>query len=213
MTRTSTIMLALALAPAVAAAQGSGQATGQAAKPKPVTASANGRAMASAKADAHANGRFAAPKGWSADGAAKLEAMYQQSDADSVPREPIADRVAEGYAKGASETTILASAGQVRVNLMESRKALVAAGRRPTKDETARGASAMEHGVTSAEIETMARHTPNDRSLAVAFDVLGKLAARGVPVTHAITQVQGKLDARASDAALVSLVAKAGRKP
>ena len=209
MTRMSTIMLAFALAPAVAAAQGSGET----AKPKPITASANGRAMASAKADAHANGHFAAPKGWSADGSAKLEAMYQQADDDSVPREPIADRVAEGYAKGASETTILASAGRVHANLVESRKALVTAGRKPTRDETARGASAMEHGVTSAEIEAMARRTPNDRSLAVAFDVLGKLAARGVPVTHAITEVQGKLDARASDAALVSLVAKAGRKP
>ena len=209
MTRLTTLTLALALGPAALVAQGSGQA----AKPKPVPPTTSSRTAASAGADARAKATIAAPKGWSAEGAAKLATMYQEADSEDVPRKPIADRVAEGHAKGASEATILTSADHVHANLVAAQKAMVAAGRKPTQDETARGASAMEHGVTSAEIETMARKTPNDRSLVVAFDVLGKLAARGVPVTNAITQVQGKLDARASDAALVSLVAKAGRKP
>lgn len=203
MRQATSLTLLLVLAPAAALAQGSGAAqssTSATARTPSVTASANTAAAA----------RFHAPKGWTADGSAKLEAMYASAQREDLPREPIAKRVHEGYAKGASESTILASAGKVKANLEASHEAMVAAGRKPSDQETERGATAMEHGVTRAQIETMARRAPSDRSLVVAFDVLGKLAARGVPVTHAMTQVQAKLDARASDASLISLVAKGG---
>jgi len=204
MKSTMLFTIALAVTPAALVAQTAGQAQASGAAAAR-TASVN----ADAKASANASARFKAPKGWTAEGAAKLEAMYTDADKRDVPRGPIADRVAEGYAKGASQTTILASAGEFKSRMEATQDAMVSAGRKqPSHDEVERGALLMERGVTSAQIETMARRTPNERSLVVAFDVLGKLAARGVPVTQALTRVQAKLDARASDAAIISLVGK-----
>lgn len=205
MTNVKMYGLLLALAPIALGAQASGQASGRA-----TGSVTTPKASASTSADVNAQAQFKAPKGWSAEGTARLEAMYAEAREKDVPREPIAHRVAEGSAKGASETTILESASEVKARLEASHEAMVAAGRKPTPKETERGATAMEHGVTKAQIEAMARHTPSDRSLVVAFDVLSRLAARGVPVTKALAQVQGKLDARASDAAIVALVPKAG---
>jgi hypothetical protein len=72
----------------------------------------------------------------------------------------------------------------------------------------------MERGVTKAQIGTMARHAPRGRSLTVSFDAVTKLNENGMQLTSALTQVQAKLDAHASDAAITSLVtqAKAGLK-
>lgn len=202
MKRTMAFGLVLAFGPAALAAQASGQ----------VRAAASGSARveskpaaAAAAASGDVQGRFRAPKGWSASGSARLEAMYDEARSHEVPPEPIARRVAEGQAKGASETTILASAEAVKARLEASHEAMVSAGRKPAPAETERGATAMEHGVTKVQLEAMAKHTPSDRSLVVAFDVLGRLAARGVPVGRALAEVQGKLDARASDAAIVAL--------
>ena len=87
---------------------------------------------------------------------------------------------------------------------------MVRAGRaKPQREEVARGSQAMEQGATEAQIEALVKHAPSDRSLVVAFDVLTKLSARGVPVDNALAQVQSKLDARATDDALGSLVAGA----
>ena len=181
------VMLALAVMPELAAAQ--------------TTVAAN----ASAKAEA----RFTPPAHWSASGKAKLAAMYDTCEMKGVPREPVAKRVAEGEAKGASEASILAAAGKVRMHLEESHEAMVAAGRaKPTDEETERGAQLMEHGMTKAQVETVTKHTPSDRSLVVAFDVLSRLTARGVPVSNALAQVTAKLDARASDDAILSLAGK-----
>ncbi len=207
MKRTTWIIIALTLAPAALAAQVTAQASGAAqARTAPV--------KADAKVDANAEARFKAPKGWTAEGATKLEAMYADAEKRDVPREPIADRVAEGYAKGASQTTILASVGEFKSRMEATHDAMVSAGRKkPSHEEVERGAMLMERGVTRVQIETMAKRTPSERSLVVAFDVLGQLAARGVPVTQALTRVQAKLDARASDAAIISLVGTGSANP
>lgn len=203
MMKTGSWIVVLALAPAVAAAQASGQAQASAAAGTQVQA---GKASANARAEGRAQVSFDAPRGWTAEGAAKLSAMYADAREKDVPPEPIARRVAEGSAKGASETTILASAGKVKARLEASHQAMVQAGREhPSPEETERGAGLLERGVTEVQLEAMARKAPSDRSLVVAFDVLGRLAARGVPVTKALAQVQGKLEARASDGAILAL--------
>lgn len=177
--------------------------------PAALVAQASGQVAAQANASADAS--LKAPRGWTAEGSAKLEAMYNDAKGKDLPREPIARRVAEGSAKGASETTILASAAKVKANMESTHEAMVDAGRKnPTHEETARGATAMEHGVTRGQIEALARRTPSDRSLVVAFDVLTRLTARGVPVEKALAQVQAKLDARATDASLIALAAQGG---
>jgi len=198
--KTTTFALTVLLIPAALHAQVSGQASGS------TVAKTNGVSAASS-ASAQATGDFHAPSGFSAEGAAKLDAMYAAAKDHGVPREPMARRVAEGRAKGASETAIIASSGKVKVHLEATQEAMVSAGRpHPTDAEMERGASAMERGVTKAQIHAIAKSTSGDRSLVVAFDVLATLAARGVPVSQAVAQVQANVSSGASDAALTALV-------
>ena len=198
--RTRNLIIALALLPATLAAQGTGKTGSGSAGERPKQASAG--------ANASATGRVSLepPREFSVEGRARLEALYKKAKESDVPGEPIAKRVSEGRAKGASEETTLTSAGKVEGNLEVSHQALMRAGRKPSPGETESGANAMERGVTSVQLEAMAKSTPGDRSLVVAFDVLSKLAARGVPVTQALAQVQAKLDAHAPDASITSLV-------
>jgi len=201
---------AVLLVPAIFSAQvgARGKATSQAATS--VTAP-DPQASAQARAHANVHAAFNAPERFSATGRAKLEAMYADARNRDLPEEPIANRVAEGEAKGASEASILAAAGHVKADMESSQEAMLAAGRaKPSPEECSRGAMLMARGVTSAQIETMARHTPSDRSLVVAFDVVSRLAAQGLPVTQALSRVQTKLESRASDASLLSLAGNAG---
>ncbi len=75
----------------------------------------------------------------------------------------------------------------------------------PSDAEITRGAALLARGYTSVQIEGVARTTPSDRSLAVAFDVLTSLQARGVATGRAVAQLEGQLAARASDAELLAL--------
>ncbi|MBI2407358.1 MAG: hypothetical protein HYV19_03510 [Gemmatimonadetes bacterium] len=178
------------------AAKGSATAAAATSKPLPAQASAQAQAMTAL----HVPDRF------SASGKAQLEATYNDARRSNLPTAPIAKRVAEGEAKGASEASIVAAAARVKGDMEASQRAMIAAGRtRPSGEETERGAMLMARGVTSAQIETVARHAPSDRSLVVAFDVLGRLSDQGMPVTQALARVQAKLDSRASDAVLISM--------
>lgn len=207
--RTRILSAALVLLPATLLAQASGQARGSSSASGTATAASQGRQGAgSANANVDATGQvsFEPPRSFSASGKARLAAMYNEAREKDCPPEPMAKRVAEGQAKGASEAAILASTEKVKANLEASHDAQVKAGRHPTHDETASGANAMERGVTSVQLETIAQHTPSDRSLVVALDVLTKLAANGTPVTQALSEVQAKLDARAPDASITGLL-------
>jgi hypothetical protein len=146
---------------------------------------------------------FKAPSGFTMAGSSKLEIVYAEAQEHRVPLEPIARRVAEGVAKGASESAIIASANKVEMNLEATQQAMIAGGRmRPSDDELARGAAAMERGVTRAGIEGIALNTQGDRSLAVAFDVLARLATT-LPVNQAVAQVRAGVSTGASDAAIM----------
>jgi hypothetical protein len=204
--KATTMSLIMLLAPAALIAQASGQAGAQGSSA--TTAKTNGAAVSStASVSARAGAEFKAPSSFSAEGQAKLNAMYAEAKEHHVPREPMAKRVDEGRAKGANETAVIASAGRVKANLEASQEAMVAAGHtHPSDEECERGEAAMERGVTKAQITAIAKSTPSDRSLVVAFDVLTRLAARGVPVTQAVAQVQTNMTSGASDAALTALV-------
>ncbi|MHB8838076.1 MAG: hypothetical protein ACYC7F_03900 [Gemmatimonadaceae bacterium] len=196
---------AVLLVPAVLSAQAGvqGKATGAAG----VSATApDPQASAQARAHANVHAAFNAPERFSANGRAKLKAMVDDARWHGLPSEPIEHRVAEGEAKGASETAVLAAAAKVKADMEATQSVLIASGRaKPSGDECARGAMLMGRGVTSAQIETMARHTPANRSRGVAFDGVSRRAAQGVPVNQALARVQAKIDSRASDAALLSL--------
>lgn len=177
-------------------------------------AQATGGARAGASASAEAQTSARVPSGFSASGRAQLEATYARAREQHVPEAAISSRVAEGEAKHASERATLASAAKVEGNMESARGAMVGAGRHPSDAEVQAGAYAMERGMTKAQIGAMAKRTPPDRSLTVAFDAVTQLNENGVRLTSALTAVQAKLDAHASDAAITSLVtqAKAGIK-
>ena len=201
--KATTISLVLVLAPAALLAQASGKAGGS-------TTAKTTAASATADASASASTEFRAPAAFSAKGKAELDEMFAEAKEHHVPREPMAHRVAEGHAKGASETAIIKSTGKVKANLEATQEAMIAGGRmHPDDEEIERGESAMERGVTKAQIQAIANSTSGDRSLVVAFDVLAKLAAKGVPVGQAVAQVQSNVSKGASDAALTALVTAA----
>ncbi|MBI3790184.1 MAG: hypothetical protein HY275_04830 [Gemmatimonadetes bacterium] len=203
------LTLVLAIAPAVLHAQVSGQAQASAQGSASVQ-SKKGATSANTSASASAEGSVDAqpPAEWSAESREKLTAMYADAKARGLPVRPMARRVAEGRAKGAAETTIIAAAGKVAVNLRATQEAMVAAGREHPRDaELEAGARAMERGMTSVQITELARRAPSERSLAVALDVVAKLVARGSVTSDAVAAVESRLVARASDEAIGSLAA------
>jgi hypothetical protein len=167
-------------------------------------------AQVGAQAQASAAARFGAPSGFSADGSARLDTIYAEARARHVPQEPIARRVAEGRAKGASEGAIIASADDVRLNLEVARAAMIAGGRpHPNDEECARGAAAIERGASGAQIRAIAKSAPRDRSLVVAFDVLARLTRNGMPADRAAAEVQSGVRGGATDASLTTLATAA----
>jgi hypothetical protein len=142
----------------------------------------------------------------SAQTQAELEATISAARAKGLPERPIEDRIAEGRAKAATEAQIVASARRMSARLEATQQAMVRAGReRPAEAEIERGARAMERGTTEAQLEAMVRRAPSERSLVVAFDVLARLEASGMPVERALAQVTSRLESRASDHSLIQL--------
>jgi hypothetical protein len=143
----------------------------------------------------------------SAKSQTSAEARAGRSNAQASSTEPIRRRAAEGRAKGATEAEVALAARRVRMNLEAAHSAMVRAGRsRPSDQETEQGGTVIERGYTSAQVEAIVRSAPSDRSLVVAFDVLTKLAARGMETGKALATVQSRLEARASDAQISALV-------
>jgi hypothetical protein len=108
--------------------------------------------------------------------------------------------------------SVEADAG-MSARLNSARAALERGGHAKAQDQEVRlAARAMERGATDVQIESLARHAPADRSLAVSFNVLTTLSLRGVSMNDAVARVAAKLDANASDSAIASLVGSGGTK-
>jgi hypothetical protein len=165
---------------------------------------------AQAGVQATSNGNVDLPGTLSAGAKTKIDATIQAAHAKNIPDQPIRDRIADGQAKGATEAQIVEAAQGVETRLEASQAALIQAGRaKPQDAEIASGAQAMERGATAAQISALVKHAPADRSLAVSFDVLSKLTAKGEAVDAAIEKIAAKLDAGATDAVVSSLVSGA----
>jgi hypothetical protein len=162
---------------------------------------------ASATTAASSQATVAVPSNYSAESRAKIEAAFRATREKSLPEEAMRQRMAEGQAKGASEAQVVAAVQRAEARLQSSHSALIRAGRaNPRPEEVSNAEQAMARGATEAQIEALARRAPADRSLTVALSVLSKLEARGQPVDQALAQVAAKLDARASDDAIMGLV-------
>jgi hypothetical protein len=137
--------------------------------------------------------------GFSAETRVRLEAMFRIAREKNLPTEPMADRMAEGQAKGASEAQILAATQQVAGQLAASHDALVRAGRaQPSDAEVERGAQLIARGASSAQLEALVQQNQSEHRLEVAFQVLSDLAARGIPVDRALAVVGAELNGSAS---------------
>lgn len=184
------IPFVLALTPVVLAAQASGQAQ------------ASAKASTNAQVSANAGG-----VSMSTSTSASADAEIALARKRGLPTKALENRVAEGRAKGASNAELASSAAKGRANLETADEVLVSSGRRqPSNDEVERGAEVLAGGYSRAQLEAVVKAAPSDRSLVVAFDVLSRLRARGVASAQALEQVRSKLEARAVDADLETLV-------
>jgi hypothetical protein len=154
------------------------------------------------------NGNVDLGPNFSAASRAKIDATLKAAHDKNLPDQPIRARIAEDQAKGAAEAQIVDAAQGVETRLEASQAALGQAGRaQPEANEIIAGAQAIERGATAAQISSLVKHAPANRSLAVSFDVLAKLAANGESVDDALTKITAKLDAGGSDEAVAALVA------
>ena len=197
--RNAILVFTLTLAPALAAAQ----------------------AEAGAQADARTQAAFTVrpgdspriPEEFSADSRARLTAMLEIARKKNLPAEPVNDRIAEGRAKGASESEIVAAGAATLAQLELSQSALLRAGReRPSDGEISRGAQLLARGASTAQLSALAGREPSERRLDVALDVLLELTAQGMPVDRALAAVE---TAAATAGARIGLGLGAGitRKP
>jgi hypothetical protein len=163
-------------------------------------------AQTSASASSTTQANVTVPASYSASAKADIEAAFERARAKNLPDRPLRQRMAEGQAKGASEAQVATAVQKMEARLEATQSAMIRAGRKhPSPDEVTAGEQAMARGATEAHIEALAKRAPSDRSLTVAFDVLTRLEAQGKPVDKALAVIQAKLDARASDEALMSL--------
>lgn len=163
--------------------------------PALVAAQAEARAQADARTQAALTVRrgdsLRIPAEFSADTRARLTAMLEIAREKSLPAEPVNDRIAEGRAKGAAESEIVAASAATLAQLELSQSALVRAGReRPTDGEISRGAQLLARGASSAQLSALAGREPSERRLDLALDVLLDLTAQGMPVDRALAAVE-----------------------
>ena len=165
--RNPILILALTVVPALAAGQAS------------AGAQAETRAQAGITVERGDSPRI--PAGFSADTRARLEAMIETARRKSLPAKPMTDRMAEGQAKGAGESQIVAAAATTLAQLELSQSALIRAGReRPSEEDVARGAQIIARGEVLTDLT--ARGVPVDRALTVTAGITGTTGLRlGAP--------------------------------
>jgi hypothetical protein len=175
--RNGILVFALTLAPALAAAQAE---TG---------AQAEARAQAALTVRRGDPPRI--PEEFSADTRARLTAMLEVARRKNLPEEPVNDRIAEGQAKGAAESDIVAASAATLARLELSQSVLLRAGReRPSDEEVSRGAQLLARGASTAQLSLLAGREPSERRLEVALQVLLDLTTQGMPVDRALAAVE-----------------------
>lgn len=167
-------------------------------------------AQATGTANGEVQGKISVPSTYSAESRTKIETAFSAAHTKNLPDQVLRDRLAEAQAANAAEADVVTSIQKLESQLEETQQALVQSGRQnPAADEITAAASAMAHGLTGAQISALAKQAPADRSLAVAFNTVNKLAARGQPIDQALASVQAKLESKATDDAIATLAADA----
>jgi len=147
-----------------------------------------------------------------ADVATRVLAKIAAARSRELPAEAIENRALKFAARGVPASDIEGSVDQ-QIERMGKSKAAIEQGRgaRADGDEIEAGADAMRKGVDGAQVSLLAKTAPSGRSLAVPLFVVGSLIDRGLPSDAALSRVQDKLRARASDRELEDLPNHEGR--
>ena len=171
-------------------------------------------ALLAAQATGSSNGevqsKISVPSTYSADSRTKIEAAFSAAHTKNLPDQILRDRLTEAQAANSAEADVVTSIQKLESQLEATQQALVQSGRQsPSADEITAAATAMGHGLTAEQVSALAKDAPADRSLAVSFNTLNKLAARGQPIDQALASVQAKLEAKETDDAIATLAGDA----
>lgn len=129
-----------------------------------------------------------------------------------LPTQALENRALKFAARGVAPAEIERAINEHADRLGASRDALRSARPvTPSGDEVEAGAEALRQGVDGEAVSTLAKTAPSGRSLAVPLFVIGSLVERGLPSDAALTRVQERLRARATDADLERMPREMGR--
>lgn len=145
------------------------------------------------------------------DVAERVLARIAEARHRGLPAAALEQRALKFAARGIAPAAIERAVGEHAARQARAAEVLATArgARRPAGDEVDAGAEALRQGVDGATIAALARSAPSGRSLAVPLQVIGTLAARGLPSDQALARVQERLAARAGDAEVGALAADA----
>lgn len=135
----------------------------------------------------------------------EIQSLRREARDSQVPEQAVANVIAEGRAKGATDAQLLATGHATIQRLVAAKQAIISAGRaQPSDEEIQWGATLMAQGASSAQVQLLAAQATAGHSLTVAFSTVAALAARGESMADAMAQVGSQLSAGVSDTNLAS---------
>jgi hypothetical protein len=145
-----------------------------------------------------------------ADVAARVLERIADARAHDLPADALEQRALKFAARGVAPADIERAVAEQATRMAAAHAALeTSRGAKPADDEVEAGAEAIRQGVDASGVSELAKSAPSGRSLAVPLYVLGNLTASGIPAADALERVRARLAARASDAELEKLPARA----
>lgn len=145
-----------------------------------------------------------------ADVYTRVEAKIAEARARQLPAAALEHRALELAAKRATPQQVEQGVDSLATHLEKGRSALMKGGRQhPSDGETEAAADALAQGVDGASVSALAKSAPSGRSLAVPLYVMSSLVGRGLPSDAALAKVQARLQARATDQALMQETGRA----
>ena len=141
-----------------------------------------------------------------ADVADRVLAVIADARAHALPAAALEHRALQLASKGAAPADVERAVRDEETEMSEAKDAIQRGrGSDATDDEVEAGAAAMSKGVDGAQVSAIAKDAPSGRSLTVPMFVIASLIDRGLSAREALTKVEERLTARASDAELAKL--------
>lgn len=189
MTTMTVLLAAMAIAN-----EAEGQVQGQASAGARVTAES--RSQAEPRPDA---GEEASRSG---GGSLDVQAILRATAESGLPNQPVSRIVAEGRAKGVSETEVAEAALRTHARLLLAREALNdGGGREASPQEISLGAEALLRGAAPSDLERLGDAAPEGRSLEASLEALVSLQGRGPSAADAASSVAAGLAASVAGSA------------